>query len=202
MPNQEQPDHLLDHNYDGIQEFDNPMPRWWVWIFWATIVYALLYVLKVPGIGGGPGRIAQYERDVAVARERFGEPEGSGFSGPELSSLAGNANRVAQGKLIFDRNCMVCHKADGGGSLGPNLTDGYWIHGDAPEAIANTVSNGVLVKGMPAWSTMLKSDEIKTVVAYVLTLEGTNPTGAKGPEGVNADSARAASATADSTARL
>jgi cytochrome c oxidase cbb3-type subunit 3 len=182
----------MEHEYDGLREYDNPLPRWWVWIFWATIVYALLYALNVPGIGMGRGRIAQYEQDIARAREQFGDRTATGFTDQELSAIVTDMDRVGQGKMIFDRNCMVCHKADGGGSIGPNLTDGYWIHGDGPAMIATTVTNGVLVKGMPAWSTMLKPDEIKNVVAYVLTLKGTNPPGAKGPEGLNQDSLRAA----------
>jgi len=86
---------------------------------------------------------------------------------------------------------MPCHKADGGGSIGPNLTDAYWIHGGTIADRLNVVSNGVLDKGMPAWSTVLGPDEVAAVVAYVTTLEGTSPPGARGPQGVNADSAAA-----------
>jgi cytochrome c oxidase cbb3-type subunit 3 len=185
---------LLDHEYDGIHEYDNPMPRWWLYIFYATILYSVLYMLNIPGIGIGRGRIASYERDVAEARERYGEA-GAGAAGlgePEVRAVLADPARLEAGRTVFMTNCMPCHKADGGGSIGPNLTDAYWIHGNRIEDMLRTVSTGVLDKGMPAWSTVLKPDQVAAVVAYAVTLIGTNPPGAKGPQGVHADSAAAA----------
>ncbi len=199
---QKQDPMLLDHEYDGIREYDNPLPAWWVYIFWATIIYAVLYMLNVPGIGIGKGRIAAYQRDVAEAREKYGEP-GAALAqmGPaEVEAAMADPAKLEAGKATFMSNCMPCHKADGGGSIGPNLTDAYWIHGHRIEDMLHTVSEGVLDKGMPQWSTVLQPAEIVNVVAYVRTLYGTHPADAKGPQGVNADSAAAAAGPAAGTA--
>lgn len=201
-PKQEKDPLLMDHEYDGIHEYDNPMPRWWLYLFYATIVYSVLYFLNVPGIGIGKGRIANYERDVAQARERYGDAGAAAAAlGPEeVQAALGDPARLDAGKQVFMNNCMPCHKADGGGSIGPNLTDRYWIHGHRVEDMLNTVSNGVLDKGMPAWSTVLKPDQIAEVVAFVRTLAGTNPAGAKGPQGIDADSVATAAGDSVGTA--
>lgn len=191
---QDQDSKLMDHEYDGIREYDNPLPAWWVYIFWATIIYSILYMLNVPGIGIGKGRIAAYEQSVAEAREKYGAP-GAGMAqmGPEqVKAAMADPAQLEEGKKTFLSNCSPCHKADAGGSIGPNLTDAYWIHGDRIEDMLHTVSNGVLDKGMPAWSTVLKPEQIVQAVAYVRTLRGSHPPDAKGPQGVNADSAAAA----------
>ena len=120
MPNKNEQDHLLDHTYDGIQEFDNPMPRGWVYIFWATIVFSLLYWLNVPGVGNGKGRIANYNRDMAAAadaaaRRQASEPAGA--TPEQLAALASDPAAVALGKKTFDQNCAACHRSDGGGQI-------------------------------------------------------------------------------------
>jgi cytochrome c oxidase cbb3-type subunit 3 len=186
-------DRLLEHNYDDIQEYDNPLPRWWVYIFWATIVFSLLYALNLPGIGIGKGRIANYEAEMERARARYGDRlmAGPNLSEPQLLALVADASRVAEGKATYDGNCMPCHRADGGGMIGPNLTDDYWIHGGKPLEVLKTVNEGVPPKGMPAWGAVMKPNQVAAVVAYVLSLHGTHPANAKGPEGVRADSADA-----------
>lgn len=175
---------LIDHNYDGIQEFDNPLPRWWVYLFYATIVFAVLYYVNVPGIGVGKGRIADYEADVAAAKARYAAIAPS--SGPtlaQLTVLARDKNVVAAGKTVFSGNCIACHKADGGGMIGPNLTDDYWIHGGTIADIRRTINDGVLVKGMPQWGKVLNPDQVNAVAVYVTTLRGSNPPNGKAPEG-------------------
>lgn len=186
MPNQDRQDHLLEHNYDGIQEFDNPMPRWWVYIFWATIVFSVLYWINIPGIGTGKGRVANYEREVAAAaaaeaKRRAEQP--SETSPEQLAALTNDPAALATGKQVFNQNCAACHRPDGGGQIGPNLTDDYWLHGSALEQIHKTVADGVLEKGMPPWAKVLKPGQLDAVVAYVATLKGTNPPNAKEPQG-------------------
>lgn len=182
-------DRLLDHQYDGIQEYDNPLPRWWVLVFWATIIYAGLYVANVPGIGIGRGRIAAYERDVAVARARYGGGElAAAVSESDLRAIAKQPARLADGKTTFSTNCAACHRADGGGIIGPNLTDAYWLHGGRPLEILHTVQHGVPDKGMPVWGQVLKPDQLVDVVGYVLTLRDTHPADPKAPQGTRADS--------------
>ncbi len=175
---------LLEHSYDGIQEYDNPMPRWWVITFWATIVFSILYALNVPGIGNGKGRIADYNADMARAmalREKM-EPAGV-ITDSSLALLAGDAAALQLGKQVFETNCAACHRADGGGQIGPNLTDDSWIHGGSPSAIRTTINDGVLAKGMPEWGKILKPDEVSAVAAYVASLLGSNPPNPKAPEG-------------------
>jgi cytochrome c oxidase cbb3-type subunit 3 len=184
-------DRLLDHQYDGIQEYDNPLPRWWVMLFWATIVYSLLYMIDVPGLGNGQGRIAAYERDMAAARAKYGDRVAPTVSETDLLALIEDALQVAEGKKVYDLNCMPCHRADGGGMIGPNLTDDYWIHGGRPLEVLATVSQGVPQKGMPSWGQVMKPEQVGRVVAYVLTLHGTRPANGKGPEGLRADSVTA-----------
>ncbi|MGE5176939.1 MAG: cbb3-type cytochrome c oxidase N-terminal domain-containing protein [Hyphomicrobiales bacterium] len=190
-------DRLLDHDVDGIREYDNPLPRWWVNLFWATIAFAVLYFVNViPGIGTGDGRIANYERDMAAAEagRDAAASKAAPVSAADLLGLTQNATALAAGKARFTTTCAPCHRADGGGNIGPNLTDNYWIHGGAPTQILATVTNGVLEKGMPQWGPVLKPEELKDVVAYVLTLHGTNPANAKAPQG------DPMAATADTTA--
>jgi cytochrome c oxidase cbb3-type subunit 3 len=188
MPNENKPDqdHLLEHSYDGIQEFDNPMPRWWVYLFWATIIFSILYFFNVPGFGVGKGRIADYDRDIAAAasadaKRKAAQPAGA--SGEQLTAMTKDASVVALGKQVFGQNCAACHRADAGGQIGPNLADDYWLHGGTLEQIHKTVVDGVLEKGMPPWGKVLKPNQLDAVVAYIYTLGGTNPPNPKAPQG-------------------
>lgn len=183
-------DQLLDHSYDGIQEYDNPMPRWWLATFWVTILFAVLYVLNLPGIGTGKGRIADYENTMAAAAAEAAKHDPlSGMTGEKLAALAANPAQHELGKATFSSMCSSCHAPDGGGIIGPNLTDDYWLHGGGPMDVLKTISGGVLDKGMPAWGKMLKPDQLLAVAAYVTTLKGTTPKNPKPPQGVRADSA-------------
>jgi cytochrome c oxidase cbb3-type subunit 3 len=193
MNDQNQQDRLLDHNYDGIQEYDNPMPGWWVYIFYATIVFAALYFLNVPGVGTGKGRIANYEREVAQWKARQDEiaaktPQFE-VSDAALMALTRDPKALEAGKAVFSTTCAACHRADGGGMIGPNLTDDFWIHGGLPTQIFATVTKGVPDKGMPTWSNAMNSEKIAAVVAYVLTLHGTHPANPKEPQGTRVEEA-------------
>jgi cytochrome c oxidase cbb3-type subunit 3 len=192
MSTQPDQDRLLDHNYDGIQEYDNPMPGWWVWVFWATIAFSVLYWLNVPGIGTGKGRIANYEREMSVAEAAYARFRQRGpTDATALLSLAHDPVKLELGRTTFVASCAACHREDGGGSIGPNLTDRYWLHGGGALAIYRTVSAGVLEKGMPAWGEVLPSDALEAVVAYVTTLRGTRPPEPKEPQGALEDSSAA-----------
>ena len=176
-------DRIIEHSYDGIQEYDNPMPRWWVLTFWGTIVFSVLYVLNVGGMGTNGGRIAAYEKDMAAFRAAHPAPSGP-TSPDRLLALTKDTHEVDEGKKIFARNCAACHSPDGGGLVGPNLTDDAWIHGGRIEDINATITNGVLAKGMPPWGKMLKPEEVDEVTAYVWSLHGTTPAKPKAAEGV------------------
>jgi cytochrome c oxidase cbb3-type subunit 3 len=182
MANDTEKDHLLEHSYDGIQEYDNPMPRWWVITFWVTIVFAVAYALNIGGIGLGAGRIAAYDAEMAAFRKAH--PEIKAPDPAALLAAVANPDELKEGKAIFAKNCVACHGLDGGGIIGPNLTDDYWIHGGRIEQIGATVTTGVPAKGMPTWGKILKPKEVEEVVAYVWTLHGTTPAKPKAPEGL------------------
>jgi cytochrome c oxidase cbb3-type subunit III len=181
-PDQER---LLAHDYDGIQEYDNPMPRWWVWIFWATIVFSLLYWIDVGGFMRGPGRIADYDRTMAEAAKQF--PSSGGADAATLAALAKNPSALTLGKQVFTTNCAVCHRPDAGGNIGPNLTDEYWLHGGSITEINHTITVGVLDKGMPNWGKMLSPQQVNAVTVYVASLQGSNPANPKAPQGVKVE---------------
>lgn len=191
-PNQ---DRLLDHEYDGIREYDNPMPRWWLATFWVTIIFSVLYLLNVPIFGMGKGWVAEYEADMAVAAALAAKNNPLANLTPEmLVAASGDQAKRALGATTFSTMCASCHLADGGGSIGPNLTDAYWVHGNSPLEILKTIVEGVPAKGMPAWGKLLKPDQTVAVTGYVLSLKGTTPAKPKAPQGINIDSVAAAGA--------
>lgn len=182
MTNPQERDKLIEHSYDGIQEYDNPMPQWWVTTFWITIVFSIFYYLNLGNTGVGQGREAEYAADMAAFRAAH-PTGGGGGDAAALLAVAKRPKEVAEGKTVFVAKCAACHAADGGGIIGPNLTDNAWLHGGTIDSIYATVNNGVLAKGMPAWGKLLKDDEMREVVAYVWTLRGTLPAKPKAPEG-------------------
>ncbi len=183
MTNPTEKDRLIEHSYDGIQEYDNPMPAWWVFTFWITIVFSIFYYINPGNTGVGKGREVEYAEDMAAFRAVH--PLNTGGGNPAaLMAVVSQARELAQGKIIYAGKCAACHAADGGGTIGPNLTDDAWLHGGTIDSIYATVNNGVLAKGMPAWGKLLKPDELSEVVAYVWTLHGTTPAKPKEPQGV------------------
>ena len=184
---------LFEHEYDGIQEYDNPMPRWWVLVFWGTIIFSAVYLLNVvPLIGEGKGRLAQYEDEMAAAGKKYAASRAPRPAPTDdaLRALADDAGARAAGKSVFMTNCMPCHRADAGGVIGPNLTDDYWLHGGKPGDIHRAISGGVLDKGMPAWAAVLAPADVDRVAAYVLSVHGTKPADPKPPQGDPLEPAR------------
>jgi len=180
---------LFEHSYDGIQEYDNPMPRWWVLLFWATIVFSAIYALNVvPIVGFGKGWHGNYVDEMAAADAKYGPMRGArpAPADDELHALAADPAALATGKDVWMKNCMPCHRADAGGLIGPNLTDDFWIHGGRPGDIHRVVSAGVLDKGMPAWGVVLEPEAVDRVSAYVLSVHGTHPPDPKAPQGEKA----------------
>lgn len=184
---------LLDHEYDGIQEYDNPMPRWWKNLFWATIVFSVLYAINIGPMGSGRGRIAQYEQEIAEARVKYPAPA-QVVDDAGLAAMSRDPQVVALGRQTFAQQCAACHRADGGGLIGPNLTDEYWLHGGRLTEVLHTVRGGVLAKGMPAWAKVLKPDQVTAVVAYIATLREAPAKEGKKPEGAPVTAAAAAPA--------
>lgn len=178
-------DRILEHEYDGIKEYDNPMPAWWVLTFWATIIFSVAYVLNIGGIGTGEGRIAAYEADMAAWRAAH--PEGGApVDAGALLALAADDEAREEGREVYLKYCAACHATDGGGLIGPNLTDDQWLHGGTIDSIHVVIAEGVLAKGMPAWAKMLSAEQVDQVTAYVWSLRGSAPAAPKAPEGVRA----------------
>jgi cytochrome c oxidase cbb3-type subunit 3 len=192
-------DRLLAHDYDGIEEYDNPLPGWWVWIFWATIIFSLGYWLYYQ-IGPGPTIIAQYDDEMraATARQAKLAPPAGAVTDDVIVVLTKNPRAMAAAKEIFVARCAACHGPQGQGLIGPNLTDDYWLHGGRPTQILHTITDGVPDKGMVPWKDQLKPEELPMMAAYVLSLAGTNPPNPKPPQGVNSKGERAPEAPAAS----
>ncbi len=176
---------------DGIEEFDNALPRWWVWLFKFTVLFAVVY-MAWGHVFGGESIQQEYVREVA-ASEKFAElPDNEGHEnhhGHEsdesaaLLAAMGDQKSIAAGKDVYTTNCSPCHGSGGEGTVGPNLTDKFWIHGGKPGQIERTISDGVLEKGMPAWKPILGEEKVRQLVAYVITLKGSNPQNPKAPQG-------------------
>ena len=182
---------LLDHQYDGIQEYDNPLPRWWVYIFWATILWSAAYFVLPGDLGHGGKKDAMYAKEMAAWEARIAAQGGGTPTGPDveaLTAMLADPAAIASGAATYAKYCQACHAAGGAGMIGPNLADDYWIHGGSPAEVWTVVGTGVLAKGMPAWQQMLPPDELDRVVAYVLSLRGSDPPNAKAPEGAKVGS--------------
>lgn len=166
------------HVYDGIEEADNQLPNWWLWSFFGSMVFALVYWFFYQTSGIGQSASEAY----AMELERVASQSGT-VSAELLEGLAASAPAVAEGKAAFVANCVACHREDGGGGIGPNLTDDYWLHGGDTASIYAVVNEGVAAKGMPAWGPALGPKVVQRVTAYVLTLRGTQAKDGKAPQG-------------------
>jgi len=177
---------VLNHDYDGIKELDNALPPWWVWSFYATIVFAVVYLAKYH-VFDGETQTEEFDTEMVQAKIDIAEYKKTAKNLVDYKSatILTEASDLAKGKEIFTQNCAVCHKPDGGGSIGPNLTDDRWILGGGINNIFKTISEGGRPgKGMEPWSKNgLKSYDIQQVASYITTLAGTNPEGAKAAEG-------------------
>jgi len=177
-------DQVLDHEYDGIREYDNPMPGWWKALFWASVLFSVGYVFWYHVAERGTSVAQEFADDVASANAvAAARAMRETVSEASLTQLMADAGMMQNAAGLFGQKCKPCHADQGQGNIGPNLTDRYWIHGQGNLMdIHQTVSNGVLAKGMPAWSKQLTPVELKQLVAYVGTLRGSNVPG-KAPEG-------------------
>lgn len=176
---------ILDHNYDGIRELDNNLPPWWVYLFYASIVFGVVYLARFH-VFNDYDQDLEYEQEVAAAQleiEAY-KKTAKGLVDANTVELLTDAADLSAGKGIFEGNCVACHMADGGGGIGPNLTDQNWILGGGIKNVFNTISEGGRDgKGMIAWKQNLKPAEIAQVASYVLSFQGTTPANPKAPEG-------------------
>ena len=176
---------VLDHEYDGIKELDNSLPPWWLYGFYISIVFSFIYLIRFH-ILGADTQLIEYEKELVeanIAIEAY-KKTAKDLVSTETVEILTDASDLSKGKTIYTTNCVACHRNDGGGGIGPNLTDEYWILGGGIKNVFNTISEGGRSgKGMVAWKQILKPSEIQQVASYVLTLKGINAPDAKAPEG-------------------
>jgi len=171
-----QADNTTGHVWDGdLREANNPMPRWWMWLFVVTIVYGLLYLVAYPGLGSYPGELAwttrgEYDAEVELANKQLA-PLYAQFTAKKTEELAVDSNAMAIGERLFMNNCAQCHGSDARGGKGfPNLADGDWLHGGSPEKIAETITRGRRTQMPPMAAAVGTPDDVKNVANYVLSL--------------------------------
>jgi len=207
-PIEKEKDVLLDHNYDGIQELNNKLPPWWVWMFYLTIIFSVIYIYRYHFSGNEWSSGKEWENEMATAEAKLAayRAETGDVIDENTVTLLTDEQSLKNGETIFNEpgKCATCHKVDGGGLIGPNMTDDYWIHGGDIKDLYKITKNGVLEKGMISWASQLSPKQMQEVTSYILVkLVGTNPPGAKAPEGEKyvPDAAGTEGAAADSTAQ-
>jgi len=184
VPIEKEKDIMMDHEFDGIRELDNTIPPWFNILFYSTIVIAVLYMLNYHVFKWSGLSAEEYNDEMKVAAMQREELIRTGaFINENTVKFMNDDATISEGKTIFNTNCSVCHGPAGGGLIGPNLTDDYWIHGGGVVNIFKTVKYGVPVKGMISWQNQLNPKQMQAVSNYILTFKGTNPPNAKQPEG-------------------
>mgnify|MGYP004701565745 CR=1 FL=1 len=174
-------EHMMDHNYDGIQELDNPPPRWIMALFYITIGFSIIYAAYYFWLKQGDHQDAEYARKSELHDQKF---LAANVSTEDLILLT-DAASLEEGKTIYkDMNCFACHGLNGeGNAIGPNMTDEYWLHGCDIKSVFNVIKNGVPAKGMTPYKGQLSDEKIQKVSSYVLSMVGSNPPNAKAAQG-------------------
>ena len=176
---------LLNHDYDGIKELDNNLPPWWVYSFYACILFAAVYLVRFE-ILGADNQEMELKKELAQAKIEVAEYMKNApdlMDEKSVTQLTEPAD-LAIGKTLFENNCAACHRADAGGQIGSNLTDDHWILGGGIKNIFHTITNGGRDgKGMISWKGTLKPKEIQKIASYIMSLRGSNPKDAKAADG-------------------
>lgn len=181
---EQESDVMLDHNYDGIRELDNVLPPWWVYLFYGTIIFGAIYLVRFEVMGDYDQK-QEFETEMQEAKVAVEEylKTAPDMMSKEKVTLLTDAGSLAAGKALYTTNCVACHRPDGGGQIGPNLTDKYWILGGGIKNVFNTLMEGGRDgKGMVSWKASIKPSDIQKIASYVLSLQGTNPKDAKPTE--------------------
>ena len=194
-------DILMDHDYDGIKELDNSLPPWWKYGFYITIMVACVYIYRFHISHDGMSSKEEY-----VEAMEQGEADKAAYLATAGNNVDENTvkmltepNEIAAGKELFGKNCIACHLADGGGVVGPNLTDEYWLHGGSMKDIFKTIKYGWQEKGMKSWKDDFSAKQIQQLASYVKSLKGTHPAVPKAAQGELYIEAAVAAPATDST---
>jgi cytochrome c oxidase cbb3-type subunit 3 len=174
-----------DHEYDGIRELDNNLPPWWLAGFYISIAFAVVYLLRYHVFQSAPLPAEEFKIEMAAAEAAKEEYLKTAANLVDESNVAmvESDSRMLSGQAIFTKNCAVCHAKDGGGGVGPNLTDNYTLHGPEITDVFSVIKYGVAAKGMIPWKDQLSAAEMQDVASYVMTLRGTTPASPKEPQG-------------------
>jgi cytochrome c oxidase cbb3-type subunit 3 len=184
IPIEKENDILFQHNFDGIRELDNKVPPWFNFLFYGTIVWGIIYMLVFHVFSDGQVQANEYKMEIQqAALEREIMIKSGTFLNEENVTLLTDAAGLSEGKAIFQKNCVSCHAIDGGGLVGPNITDDFWIHGGGIKNIFKIIKYGVPAKGMITWQTQLDPNKMQQVASYIISLHGTKPANPKAPEG-------------------
>jgi len=188
VPVEKEADVMLDHNYDGIRELDNALPPWWKYGFYITIGVAFIYLLNYHVLGYGMNPDEEYVAEMAKAQiDKEVYESKNKDKVDEKNIMMADASGIQVGQGLFEANCTACHMKGGGSqnpvSVGPNLTDDYWLHKGSLNDIYNTIKNGYPDKGMQSWSSKFSPKEISQIASFVKSLRGSNPPNAKLPQG-------------------
>ena len=184
IPLEKEADMLLDHDYDGIKELDNALPPWWKYGFYITIAVAVFYTLKFEVWHSGMNPTQEYAAEMTAAKIQTDAYLAAAKDNVDENSVTDlDSKGAAAGKEIFTKTCVACHLAEGQGSVGPNLTDDYWIHGGSIKDIFKIIKYGFPDKGMQSWQSTYSPVEMQQLASYIRTLKGTNPPNPKAPQG-------------------
>jgi cytochrome c oxidase cbb3-type subunit 3 len=187
VPLERETEIMTDHDYDGIQELDNNLPPWWKYMFYFTILFGVVYVFHYHILKTGPSQEQEYLNEMAEGERMKQEYLKFASANVDENSVMfiNEPSALANGKKIFmDNNCGSCHGEKGeGNSIGPNLTDEYWLHGGSISDIFKSIKYGIPAKGMIAWQAVLKPDQMQDLSSYIYSLKGSNPPNAKEPQG-------------------
>lgn len=185
VPIEKEEEIVFEHAFDGIRELDNKLPPWWVGMFYITIIIAVGYFFYYEVFEIGDSNIVQYEKEMAqaeAAKKARLAALGSQIDENNVKQLT-DADVIAEGQAAFISKCAACHQAEGGGGVGPNLTDEYWLHGGSIQDVFKTIKYGVPSKGMIAWESQLTPPQIQNIASFILSLQGTNPPNPKEKQG-------------------
>lgn len=185
---EEEKDILMDHEYDGIMELDNKLPPWWLYMFYFTIAFGVVYIAYYH-FSDGPSQLEEYQNEMAMAeaeKEEFLATEANNVDESTVTYLA-DATSIENGKKMYNKlMCKTCHGETGGSAptgVGPNLTDEYWLHGGGIKDVFKTIKYGVPEKGMVAWGPQMTPLQLQELSSYILSLQGSNPENAKDAQG-------------------
>lgn len=174
---------IKDHDYDGIKELDNDLPPWWKWLFYITIIFSIVYLVRL-FVFEADDLIQQREYEMSMKDAREKAPEKAKEAAAFKLELLTDQADIAAGKETWTKICAACHLVDGGGLVGPNMTDNFWIHGNQVADLYKIVTNGVIEKGMIPYKDQLSEKARLQVISYILTdLVGSTPATPKAPEG-------------------